>query len=237
MPKFALFDIESRIDWALIERAEGISAERYLEELREKNPREPNPFIPHIFHLPIAIAVGFPTPDGRLEKVGSLSVEKGQPREETLARKFWAWLEKFQGETRAERGVLVSFNARGYDLPVLELCALRYGIQIPRHLGEKYGNRYRYQTDYHLDVLDFLTGYGASPRPAGGLSTLSAMCGLPAKDTDGSEVQSLYDRGELAKIERYNRNDCRRLHVVFGRLQYMRGMTSVLPELPALEDE
>jgi hypothetical protein len=236
MARHALFDIETRIDWTLLEEAEGMPAEQYLDELRLLNPRNPRPFVPHVYHLPIAIALGFPDERGGL-KVGSLPVEKATSLEEGLARAFWQWLDKFQGENRAQRGVIVSFNGRGFDIPVLELCALRYGISIPRHYGEKYGNRYRFQDDWHLDVMDYLTDYGASPRPAGGLSTLSVMCGLPAKDTDGGEVQKLYDLGKLDKIEAYCRNDVRRLHVLFGRLEFMRGHTTVLPELPKLEDE
>ena len=239
MLRYALFDIETRVDWELIEQAEGVSRERYLEELQERDPKNPRPFVPHVYHLPIAIALGFVDDLGNLGKVGSLLAnEVGEGRNaEALARAFWEWLTRFQGDDRIDRGVIVSFNGRGFDLPVLELAALRYGIPIARHLGEKYGNRYRFQTDWHLDLLDYLTAYGASPRPAGGLSTLSVMCGLPPKDTDGSEVQALYDQGQLAKIDAYSRNDVRRTYVLFARLQYMRAHSPMLPKLPKLEAE
>jgi predicted PolB exonuclease-like 3'-5' exonuclease len=237
--RYALFDIETKIDRQLVEQVEGCSYERFLAELHEANPKNPHPFVPHVYHLPIAIAIGFPSPDGRLDKIGSLK----ETTSEKLVEHFWGWLAGFQDMNSRSRplerepGVIVSFNGRGFDIPVLELAALRYGIPIPHHFGQKYGNRYRFQDDWHLDVMDYLSGYGASPRPRGGLSTLSAMVGLPPKDTHGGDVEALYTAGDIDKINRYCRNDVRRLHVVFGRLQYLRGMAATLPELPQLEEE
>lgn len=227
---YALFDIETVIDWKLAEEVEQCSREEILANLRKRYPDETEPFVSYVFHLPIAIAIGFS--DGQhLERVGSLQ----EHRPEELARKFWTWAGRYQDSP--SHGTLVTFNGRGFDIPVLELAALRYGIPIPWHFGEKGGNRYRFQTTSHLDVLDFLTAYGAARLPKGGLSTLSAMVGLPAKQTTGGDVEALHRDGQIERINRYCRNDVRRLHVVFGRLQYLRGMATALPELPELENE
>ena len=43
---------------------------------------------------------------------------------------FWRRVENFPG-------TLVSFNGRAFDLPVLEMQALRYGCQAPRYFNEK----------------------------------------------------------------------------------------------------
>ncbi len=229
--RYALFDIETKVDRQLVEAIEGVAYEQYVATLKTETGRD---FVPHVYHLPISIAIGFPNVDGVLEKIGSLK----ETTPEALTQHFWGWLAGFQERGgRHGNGVLVSFNGRGFDIPVLELCALRYGIQIPHHFNQKYGNRYRFQDDWHLDVMDYLSGHGASPRPRGGLSTLAALAGYPPKNTHGSDVEVLYAAGELDKINRYCRNDVRRLHVVFGRLQYMRGLATKLPELPELEEE
>jgi len=229
MARYALFDIETRVDWDLVEAIEDCPRARYLEELREST-HQPQPFVPWVYHLPISIAIGFV--DGGLDRVGSLP---GGPDSEALSINFWSWLMRFQGNGKA--GVLVSFNGRGFDIPVLEFAALRYPISIAQHFQERYGNRYRFQTDCHLDVMDFLTDYGASPRPRGGLSMLAAICGLPPKATHGGDVEALYQAGEIDKINRYCRNDVRRLYAVWGRLQLLRGLRATLPELPELEEE
>jgi hypothetical protein len=149
-----------------------------------------------------------------------------------MTREFWAWVERFQG--KAGKGTLVSFNGRGFDLPVLELAALRYGIPIPQHCNEKYGNRYRFQDDWHLDVMDWFTGHGAT-RLRGGLSLLSALSGLPVKLTAHTNWHD--EEVPLERMQRWCRNDVRRLHVIFQRLQYMRGRAASLPGVPELEDE
>ena len=59
---------------------------------------------------------------------------------------------------------LVSFNGRSFDIPVLEFCALHYGIAAPKHwkAGQQ-GNRYRYGTS-HIDLLDVLGNYGGATK-------------------------------------------------------------------------
>ena len=51
-------------------------------------------------------------------------------------REFWARAERFAG-------CLVSFNGRRFDLPVLELAALRYGISAPAYFAEARGRHAR----------------------------------------------------------------------------------------------
>jgi 3'-5' exonuclease len=228
--RYALFDIETRVDWELLEAVEDCPRERYLEELREST-HQAQPFVPHVYHLPISIALGIVDGNG-LDKLGSLP----GPDSKTLTTSFWNWLMRFQGG-KDKSGVLVSFNGRGFDVPVLELAAIRYCVPIPQHFNAQYGNRYRYQTDCHVDVMDFLANYGASPRPRGGLSMYAMICGLPAKNTHGADVEALYQAGEIARINRYCRNDVRRLYAVWARLQLLQGLRSTLPELPELEEE
>ena len=62
---------------------------------------------------------------------------------------------------------LVSFNGRGFDLPVLKYRAMVHGIQSPwlHQAGDKW-NSYssRYSMDWHCDLMEQLSDYGASAR-------------------------------------------------------------------------
>lgn len=231
MANYALLDIETRIDWALLERIEDCDRAEYLDTQRQRlgTPTE-DVWIPHAFHLPIAIAVGVIEPTtGELSRVGCI---KGTDSE-ALCREFWNWLEIFQAPPR--RGILVTWNGRGFDMPVLELAAMRYAIRAALHFNEQYGNRYRFQQDWHIDLLDFLNGWGAARGLRGGLSLASALVGFPVKTTSHSNVND--EEIPLERVQRWCRNDVRRLYVVFQRLQYLRNRIKELPELPELEDE
>jgi len=230
MAPYALFDIETRIDWPLLETIEGCDRDEYLDFKKEQaiHYGQDSVWVPHAYHIPIAIAVGLVEPtSGELSRVGCI---KGSDSEE-VCREFWHWLENFQASPR--RGTLVSFNGRGFDLPVLELAALRYAIRCPQHWNEQYGNRYRFQQDWHLDVLDFVTGWGASRGLRGGLSLLSALSGMPAKSAAHSNLEDV----PLERAQRWCRNDVRRLYVVFQRLQFSRDRLKALPAVPELENE
>jgi 3'-5' exonuclease len=229
MANYALFDIETRIDWPLLEQIEGCDRDEYLDFKKEKAVADGDApvWIPYAYHLPIAIALGLvDSTTGELTRLGCVRGEDS----ETVCREFWGWLERFQGAP--QKGTLVSFNGRGFDIPVLELAALRYGITAPQHWLEKWGNRYRFNDGFHFDVLDYLTGYGAT-RLRGGLSLLSALAGLPAKSVQHTNLEE----HPLEQVQRWARNDVRRLYVVFQRLQLIRGRTQVVPAIPELEDE
>jgi 3'-5' exonuclease len=229
MAPYALFDIETRIDWPLLEQVENCDREEFIADLNERSGSEDSVvWIPHSYHLPVAIAVGVIEPTtGELTRLGCI---KGADSE-TLCREWWNWVSIFQAPPR--RGTLVSFNGRGFDLPVLELAALRYAIRIPQHFNEKYGNRYRFQEDWHLDLMDLMNGFGAARGLRGGLSLLSTLVGLPAKRVSHSNLEDV----ELERVQRWCRNDVRRLYLVFQRLQYIRDRVKQLPTVPELEDE
>lgn len=227
---YALFDIETRIDWQLLEQVENCDREEFITAYQDATRSPDEVWIPHSYHLPIAIAVGLiDQTTGELTRLGCIKAEDS----ESVCRGFWNWVEIFQA--KPNRGTLVSFNGRGFDIPVLELAALRYSIRIPQHFNEKYGNRYRFQDDWHVDVMDLLNAYGAARGPRGGLSLLSTLAGLPAKTVSHSNLKD--ETVPLELVQRWCRNDVRRLYVVFQRLQFIRDRVKQLPTLPTLEDE
>ncbi|MDX8396681.1 MAG: 3'-5' exonuclease, partial [Mariprofundaceae bacterium] len=64
-------------------------------------------------------------------------------------------------ETRAPR--LVSFNGRGFDVPVLKYRAMVHSLACPRWFseGDKWNNYdARYSKEYHIDLLEVLSDHG-----------------------------------------------------------------------------
>ncbi|HLI78793.1 MAG TPA: 3'-5' exonuclease [Candidatus Binataceae bacterium] len=216
---FAVFDVETRVDKHLLNQVyfegQGLSDsdafEHYREDLRRRRDSD---FFPLTLHLPISIAIGNVGDDYVLRAVETLAL--GDYSEEKLVREFW---------TRAERfaGTLVSFNGRRFDIPVLELAALRHGIGAPAHFGDESLARNRYSAVRHFDLYDYLTNFGAVSL-TGGMDLLLKMLGLPGKTgMDGSMVQEYFENGRLDEIHRYCRNDVVQTYFLFLRVALMRG--------------
>ena len=76
-------------------------------------------------------------------------------------------LQGFFGYFERLKPRLVSFNGRGFDLPVLKYRAMMHGVSVPWLYGAGDNwNSYqsRYSTDWHCDLLDVLSDYSASAR-------------------------------------------------------------------------
>jgi predicted PolB exonuclease-like 3'-5' exonuclease len=217
--QYAIFDIETRIDKGLVNesqfRGQGLSDEQaYQEFRRELLDERGTDFFPLSFHVPVSIAVGLVSSDHQLQSVESLA-EAGYG-EEGLVREFWDRVERF-------KGCLVSFNGRQFDLPVLELGALRYGCAVPSYFGEDSSYRRRYQLGKHLDLYEFITNFGAY-RVRGGFDLLLRTIGMPGKGSiDGSQVQELWEAGRLAEIHEYCRRDVIQTYYLFLRVEMVRG--------------
>lgn len=213
-----VFDMETRVDTALLRAVyyrdavgEGTAFERMRDELR----REGGDFFPLSLHVPISIAVAEADDAYVLQQVEVLGADR--LGEAGLVRTFWERLEQFDGQ-------LVSFNGRGFDLPVLELQALRHGCAAPRYFGERGGLRTR--GGRHCDLYDVLTNGGAA-RVRGGLDLVAKLVGLPGKrEVSGADVQLLWQRGCWADIHRYCRDDVLQTYFVFLRVARLRGELS-----------
>ena len=215
---FAVFDIETRVDKRLLnqvffdgeELADEEAYRRFRETLRDRG----NDFFPLTLHVPISIGIGDVGEDYALRSVGNLALDDYS--EERLVREFWRRMERFAG-------CMVSFNGRRFDLPVLELAAMRHAIPAPSYFGPADSPRGRYSPDRHLDLCDFLTNYGAVGL-RGGMDLLLKMIGLPGKvGISGAMVQDYFDAGRLDEIHRYCRSDVIQTYFLFLRVQLMRG--------------
>ncbi len=215
---YTIVDIETRIDKALVRAvyfphtalSEDETYLRMRERLREE---QGNDFFPLSFHIPISIAIGQVNEERVLVTVETLNAADSQD-EEALVRTFWQRCERFNG-------TLVTFNGRNFDLPVLELQALKYGCSAPRYFSGKF--RHRYGENGHYDLYDFLTNYGVH-RLRGGFNVLAKLIGLPGKTTiDGSQVQQLWEEGRVQEIARYCRHDVIQTYFLFLRVELLRG--------------
>ncbi len=223
--RYLVFDIESVADGPLvaklrhpgesIEPAEAVR--RYRAELMEKYGSD---FIPYTFQLPISVAAGKVTGDFRLADV--VVLDEPQFRPHVITENFWRGWEKYG------RPTLVTFNGRGFDVPLLELAAFRYGLRIPGWFQAAGKSSYdqprnRFNTQSHIDLNELLTNFG-STRFKGGLNLAANLLGKPGKmDVQGDMVQDMFDEGRLAEINDYCRCDVLDTYFVFLRTRVVIG--------------
>lgn len=115
-----------------------------------------------------------------------------------------ALLARFDAALRGGPG-LIGFNSGGFDLPVLRYRALALGVPMPHLHAPGFAYLHRYG-ERHLDLMDRLSGYRASPAPS--LGECAALLGLALKaEMDGEGVEALWAAGEAARIASYCRTD------------------------------
>lgn len=216
---YLVFDIETRVDKALVRATayahDALTDEEAYERMRAELSATPGnraAFFPVSYHVPVSIVFGRVAADHVLQEVQTLKVE--ERGEAGIAQAFWETMEAFDG-------VLVSFNGRAFDLPVLELQALRFGCAAPKYFNQRDGFRSRYGR--HFDLYDFLCNAGAS-RLRGGFDLLAKLAGLPGKrEIAGADVQALWEMGRMEEIHRYCRHDVIQTYFLFLRIQLLRG--------------
>src|SRR5262249_36897860 len=151
-----------------------------------------------------------------VQAVTCLDAPHFRPRK--LVESFWGGLAAYKDKYK-ERLKLVTFNGRGFDLPLLELAAFRYGCP-----GRDYflTSRNRFGGG-HLDLMDWLTNFGAV-RMAGGLDLLSKVLGKPGKmEGSGEMVYRMHLEGQAQEIHDYCMFDTLDTYFVFLRTRVMTG--------------
>jgi predicted PolB exonuclease-like 3'-5' exonuclease len=175
-------------------------------------------FIPYTFQIPICVAVAKVAVNYELTDL--VVLDEGKYRPHVMTEHFWRGWEKY---TRPQ---LVSFNGRGFDLPLLELAAFRYGISLTTWFSgtKNYEQpRNRFNTNAHLDLHELLTNYGAS-KFQGGLNLAANLLGKPGKmDVQGDMVQDMFDAQKFQEISDYCRCDVLDTYFVFLRSRVLVG--------------
>lgn len=228
---YLIFDVEAVGDGDLISKVKypqeslpGPEAlQRFREELIAATGKD---VLPPTFVLPISVAVAKVSADFRL--LDLVVLDEPEYRPAVIAKGFWA------GWRHYGRPTLVTFNGRGYDVPVLEYAAFRYGLSLPDWFNMSAPayeqSRNRYNRKSHLDMMDLFSNFGAT-RITGGLNLLANLIGKPGKSgIDGSQVQDYYDSGRVQEINDYCRCDVLDTYFVFLRSQVLTGRLSLEEE-------
>lgn len=224
--KYLVFDVESVPDAELIKRVkypeedlDNVGAvKKFQGEILEASGGV-SEFIPVTFQYPISICVAKVKPDFTIDDIVSLDQPEFCTRE--MVRLFWHGIEEIY--TNAS---MVTFNGRGFDIPLLELMAYRYGIKAQRHFKDKFAGRFRFGTK-HIDLQDWMSNYNAI-RMNGGLNLLAKVIGKPGKmGTKGNEVYDMFLEGKLVEINDYCIHDVLDTYFVFLRTRVLMGEITI----------
>jgi predicted PolB exonuclease-like 3'-5' exonuclease len=169
-------------------------------------------FLPVALQIPVAVCVVRVGADYSLQAIKCLDAPQFRPTE--IVRQFWLGVEQTYAKAN-----LVTFNGRGFDLPLLELAAFRQGLSLKNYWHR---SRDRYQGN-HIDLQDRLTNRGAS-RMAGGLNLLAKLLGKPGKTgVAGCDVYQMHREGRIAEINDYCLCDTLDTYFVFLRTCVLSG--------------
>ncbi|MEZ4403400.1 MAG: 3'-5' exonuclease [Kofleriaceae bacterium] len=198
-PAYLVLDLETVPDvtrWARPETPHGVEA----------------PFPPIWAHRIIVVGCLWLDRDYRLRRLGVIGEDADDERA------ILTELSRFVGRARP---VLVTYNGRSFDLPVIAMRALRHGVPLPWYYRER-GVRYRYSQDGHIDLCDWLADHGATR--SGSLDAVARLIGLPGKvGVDGSQVEGLFRAGQLPRIQDYCLADVVQTAFVLLRFRLLQG--------------
>lgn len=176
-------------------------------------------FLPVNFHKIVAISVVFGDEYGKFVRVAQIP-----GNEKEMIKNFFMVMKKNMR--------LVSFNGRGFDLPMMMIRAMRYNLSIPAYFEienkelnkSKWDGNYksRYDGKFHLDLMDHISEFG-SVRGLN-LNSLCLSLNLPGKfDTHGDEVMELFYNDELEKIQIYCQSDVLNTYLLFLKYELLKG--------------
>jgi predicted PolB exonuclease-like 3'-5' exonuclease len=179
-------------------------------------------FLPLPYHRLVALSAVIADEFGNFIKVGDFG--GGKDDEEVIIRDFFGYIDRTNPK-------LISFNGRGFDMPMLLIRAMRYNISFPAWFDQnnpmlnktKWENyRQRFAEAFHTDLLESLGGFGAVRNLK--LDTLCTMAGLPGKyDVSGEQVSDLYYAGKLEQIQEYCQSDVLNTYWLYLKYELLRG--------------
>ncbi len=204
----ALGDIEAR---------DALSA-YFLEKTEGRNdfPRQPFHQVAAISYAHLIHEPGESGPELVIRRIASGGTEASSEAE---------LLEGFFGLIGQRAPRLVSFNGRGFDVPVLKYRAMVHQLACPRWFseGDKWNNYdARYSQQYHLDLLEVLSDFGASARCS--MHEVASAFAIPGKlDTAGDDVRALFEAGQIGAIRDYCETDVCSTLLLYLRWQLFSG--------------
>jgi len=181
------------------------------------------PFPPTWAHRIVVMGYLWLDHEYRLKQLGVMGDPSGGAG--TADQRERALLESFSAIVGAARPVIVTYNGRSFDLPVIALRSLCHAVPLGWYYRDK-DVRYRYSDLGHLDLCDWLADHGAVR--AGKLDAIARLVGLPGKGgVDGSQVEGLHQAGQLAMIQQYCLADVAQTALLFLRFRLLQGQLPV----------
>jgi len=154
------------------------------------------------------------------EGVRVFSVGEPDTAEKETIQRFFEGINKYVPQ-------IVSWNGRGFDLPVLAARGLIHGVTAATFWDTgaddkdfRFSNYLSRFHDRHLDLMDVLAMYGFRGSP---LDDVAQLSGFPGKvGMGGSEVWPAFQRGELRQLRDYCEADVANTYLLYLRFQMMR---------------
>ncbi len=218
-----VFDIETIPDTKTLRSVYGYEGDdKEVSELAIKAQEEKSGsgFLPLPFHKIVAISAVIADEFGMFKRVSSMDGND----EKTQVQAFLRFINSHQPK-------LVSFNGRGFDMPLLMVRALQYNLtceayyevenrELNKNKWENY--RSRYSDRFHIDLLDHIGEFGAVRGLK--LDHLCTMAGLPGKyDVSGDQVMELFYKNELTKIKEYCESDVLNTYWLYLKYELLKG--------------
>jgi predicted PolB exonuclease-like 3'-5' exonuclease len=227
-PAFLIIDCESVPDGQLLAAVkypgENVTPEeavrRFQDELRERSASGSD-FVPVAFQYPVAICTLRLGTDFSLQNLVRLDEPHYRPRQ--IVEHFWGNLARLKEKFKSAK--LVTFNGRGFDLPLLEMAAFRYGCEARDH----FLSRQRFNGG-QIDVMDWLSNFGAV-RAGLAQDVLAKLLGVPGKmGVSGDQVYPMFLEGRIQAIVDYCMFDTLDLYFIFLRTRVMTGELTLAQE-------
>lgn len=199
-------------------------------------------FLKPVFHQVVAISaiIAEITKDGfyEIKKIGSFgSSGSGEEKsEKSILSGFCEYLAKNANSVKEEKNYapysksspnqirLISFNGRGFDIPVIKYRAMKHNIsaQVISSTEGLKNYTYRYDLTKNTDLLEVLTDFNSSPRIS--LKELTSMLKIPSKtDMSGSDVSDFIEKKQFKEVEKYCEQDALITYIAFLRYRIMDG--------------
>ncbi len=144
-----------------------------------------------------------------IRKLGTASIADRGERE--ILAGFWQLVDR-------QKPRLVTWNGRGFDVAVLKQRSMIYGLAAHdwHRTDPRFGYDYRYESNWHCDLMDVLCDFGASPRL--GLDEAAQALGLPGKwNGHGENVAGQAAAGDYPAINQYCEGDVLNTYVLYLR--------------------
>jgi len=178
-----------------------------------KDPEVPGEFPGTIYHRIVSFGSWYFNEQFEPVRLGNFS-DRRDEREAVAA--FVAWHARM-------KPAIVTWNGRGFDLPVIAHRCLEYGIPFPAYYHGERGRdcRYRYHQGGSFDLMDYLSDHGATKATA--LKRVVELLGIRHGAVTGADVRALWEADRRAEVRAYCVQDVAMTALVWLRVELLRG--------------